>query len=32
MVYVNYGHGDQIYSAPQLPTMTDNILQWLLSR
>jgi type 1 glutamine amidotransferase len=32
MVYVNYGHGDQIYSAPPLPTMIDNILQWLLSR
>ena len=32
MVYVNYGHGDQIYSAPPLPTMIDNILRWLLSR
>ena len=31
MVYVNYGHGDQIYSTPQLPTMTDNSLRWLLS-
>ena len=32
MVYANYGHGDQIYSTPPLPTMIDNILQWLLSR
>ena len=32
MVYVNYGHGDQIYSAPPLPTMIDNILRWLLAR
>jgi len=32
MVYVNYGHGDQIYSGPPLPTMIDNILRWLLSR
>lgn len=30
MVYVNYGHGDQIYSTPPLPTMIDNILRWLL--
>ena len=32
MVYVNYGHGDQIYSAPPLPAMLDNILRWLLSQ
>ena len=32
MVYVNYGHGDRIYSSPPLPTMIDNILRWLLSR
>jgi len=32
MVYVNYGHGDRLYSAPPLPTMIDNILRWLLSR
>jgi len=32
MVYANYGHGDQIFSAPPLPTMIDNILRWLLSR
>ena len=32
MVYVNYGHGDRIYSTPTLPTMIDNILRWLLSR
>ena len=31
MVYVNYGHGDRIYSAQPLPTMIDNILRWLLS-
>jgi type 1 glutamine amidotransferase len=32
MVYVNYGHGDQIYSTPPLPTMIDNTLRWLLAR
>jgi uncharacterized protein len=32
MVYVNYGHGDRIYSTPPLPTMIDNSLRWLLSR
>jgi type 1 glutamine amidotransferase len=32
MVYVNYGHGDRIYSTPTLPTMTDNSLRWLLTR
>ena len=32
MVYFNYGHGDQIYSTPVLPTMIDNSLRWLLSR
>ena len=32
MVYLNYGHGDQIYSTPVLPTMIDNSLRWLLSR
>jgi type 1 glutamine amidotransferase len=32
MVYLNYGHGDQIYSTPILPTMIDNSLRWLLSR
>ena len=32
MVYLNYGHGDQIYSTPVLPMMIDNCLRWLLSR
>jgi type 1 glutamine amidotransferase len=32
MVYLNYGHGDQIYSTPILPAMIDNCLRWLLSR
>jgi type 1 glutamine amidotransferase len=32
MVYLNYGHGDQIFSTPVLPTMIDNSLRWLLSR
>jgi hypothetical protein len=32
MVYVNYGYGDRVYSAPPLATMIDNILRWLLSR
>jgi uncharacterized protein len=32
MVYVNYGHGDQIYSTPILPTMIANSLRWLLAR
>jgi type 1 glutamine amidotransferase len=31
MVYLNYGHGDQIYSTPVLPAMIDNSLRWLLS-
>jgi hypothetical protein len=30
--FVNYGHGDQISSAPPLPTMIDDTLRWLLSR
>jgi type 1 glutamine amidotransferase len=32
MVYLNYGHGDQTYSTPVLPTMIDNSLHWLLAR
>jgi type 1 glutamine amidotransferase len=32
MVYFNYGHGDQIYTRPELPRMTDNALHWLLGR
>ena len=31
MVYLNYGHGDRIYSTPILPTMIDNSLRVLLS-
>jgi type 1 glutamine amidotransferase len=30
MVYLNYGHGDRIYSTPILPAMIDNALRWLL--
>ena len=30
MVYFNYGHGDRIYSRPELPRMTDNAIRWLL--
>jgi type 1 glutamine amidotransferase len=32
MVYFNYGHGDRIYSRPELPRMTENGLNWLLGR
>jgi type 1 glutamine amidotransferase len=31
MVYLNYGHGDKIYSTPILPSMIDNSLRWLLN-
>ena len=31
MLYLNYGHGDKIYSTPILPTMIDNSLRWLLN-
>jgi hypothetical protein len=31
MVYLNYGHGDRIYSTPVLPKMIDNSLRWLLN-
>jgi type 1 glutamine amidotransferase len=31
MVYLNYGHGDRIYSTPVLPTMIDNSLRFLLT-
>ena len=31
MVYLNYGHGDRIYSTPILPTMIDNSLRVLLT-
>ena len=30
MVYLNYGHGDKIYSTSILPTIIDNSLRWLL--
>jgi hypothetical protein len=31
MAYLNYGHGDRIYSTPILPTMIDNSVRFLLS-
>ena len=31
MVYLNYGHGDRVYSTPILPAMIDNALRWLLN-
>jgi len=31
MVYLNYGHGDRIYSSPTLPTMIDNSVRFLLN-
>lgn len=31
MLYLNYGHGDKIYSSPILATMIDNSVDWLLS-
>ena len=31
MVYLNYGHGDRIYSTPILPAMIDNSLRFLLA-
>ena len=31
MVYLNYGHGDRIYSTPVLPTMIDNSVRFLLA-
>jgi type 1 glutamine amidotransferase len=32
MVYLNYGHGDRIYTGPELTRITDNSLAWLLSQ
>jgi uncharacterized protein len=32
MLYLNYGHGDRIFTSPALATMIDNGLQWLRSR
>jgi uncharacterized protein len=29
MVYLNYGHGDRIFTSPILATMIDNSLTWL---
>ena len=31
MVYLNYGHGDRIYSTPDLPAMIDNSVRFLLA-
>ena len=31
MVYLNYGHGDRIYSTPVLPAMIDNSLRFLIA-
>jgi type 1 glutamine amidotransferase len=31
MVYLNFGHGDRIYSTPILPTIIDNSLRFLLN-
>jgi type 1 glutamine amidotransferase len=30
MLYLNYGHGDRIYTSPILTTMIDNSVGWLL--
>lgn len=30
MVYLNFGHGDQVFSSPTLPAIIDNSLRWLL--
>jgi type 1 glutamine amidotransferase len=32
MVYLNYGHGDRIFSTPVLPSMIDNSVRWLLDQ
>lgn len=32
MVYLNYGHGDRIYTGPELTRITDNSLGWLLAQ
>jgi type 1 glutamine amidotransferase len=31
MVYLNFGHGDRIYSTPILPSIIDNSLRYLLN-
>ena len=30
MLYLNYGHGDRIFTSPILTTMIDNSVDWLL--
>jgi type 1 glutamine amidotransferase len=30
MVYLNFGHGNQIFSTPTLPAIIDNSVRWLL--
>jgi uncharacterized protein len=30
MLYVNYGHGDRIFTGTILTTMVDNTVEWLL--
>jgi type 1 glutamine amidotransferase len=32
MVYLNFGHGDRIYSTPVLPAIIDNSVRFLLGR
>jgi type 1 glutamine amidotransferase len=29
MLYLNYGHGDRIFTSPELSAMIDNSLRWL---
>jgi uncharacterized protein len=29
MLYLNYGHGDRIFTSPELAAMIDNSLRWL---
>jgi uncharacterized protein len=31
MVYLNFGHGDRIFSTPTLPAIIENSLQWLFA-
>jgi hypothetical protein len=32
MIYLNYGHGDRIYTGAELTRITDNSLAWLLAQ
>ncbi|HEY0712439.1 MAG TPA: ThuA domain-containing protein [Polyangia bacterium] len=32
MVYINYGHGDRIFTSPVLTSVLDNGVRWLLAR